>query len=119
MTTGSGRQHLIGLYHGSESGHVVVHLNNQVVLIDFQVKAPKQYSLMIDDELCEIHIQQGIDQLSYQCTINQEANTPGNQRRQEEAREERQHWRWVGWYLAGMLVLVLLIAVLRRLLGDT
>ena len=62
LNTGNGRQHLIGLYHGEESGHLAVYCNNQVILVDFHVKEEKRFSFFLDEELCELTITPGAQQ---------------------------------------------------------
>lgn len=44
----------IGLYHGNESGHVVIYCNQQIIKIDFSILYQKNYSFMIGEELLEI-----------------------------------------------------------------
>ncbi len=46
----------LGLYHGDESGHVMIYLNEQVVIIDFEVHQTKSYSLMFNQSLLELKL---------------------------------------------------------------
>lgn len=46
----------LGLYHGDNSGHVMVYLNQKVVIVDFQVYQSKSYSLIINEELVKINL---------------------------------------------------------------
>ena len=41
----------IGLYHGDESGHVVIYVNNKVLLIDFLVLHDHRYSFYVNEYL--------------------------------------------------------------------
>ncbi|MEM7573418.1 MAG: hypothetical protein AAF433_10980 [Bacteroidota bacterium] len=76
----------IGLFHGDNDQHVVLHCNAQVISIDFSVKEAKTYSLYVDDLLCEVTIEpDGKGGFNYDCQINHEAPTPLNQKRKAEA----------------------------------
>ena len=57
-----GGRHRVGLYHGDQTGHLVIHCNLRVVQIDFSVRDTKRYSFFIEDELCEIDIVKEPDQ---------------------------------------------------------
>lgn len=46
----------VGVYHGDDSGHVVVYCNNRVVMIDFKVKQSKSYSFYINKCLIELNL---------------------------------------------------------------
>ena len=94
ITGHNGAVYTLGLFHGEETNHVVVHCNNRVVAIDFNVKESKTYSIFLDQELCEVSIDHtGGDDFSYDCRINKDVETPLNQTRNkyrdEEERSER------------------------------
>ena len=44
----------IGLYHGDESGHVMIYVGKEILQIDFNVKIKKDYRFMLDDELFKL-----------------------------------------------------------------
>ena len=46
----------LGLYHGDKSGHVMIYLNQKVVIIDFEVHQSKSYSLMLNQSLLELKL---------------------------------------------------------------
>lgn len=96
----SGRQHLVGLFHGDRTGHLLVHCNSRIVLIDFHVLESKNYSFFIEDELCEIKLQREAEGYSYGFEINKEVDTPKN--RERRATEKRHLWK-------GALLLLALI----------
>jgi len=52
----SGRSYQIGLYHGDESGHVIIYCNNNILTIDFDVKEDKSYSFYLEKDLCELSL---------------------------------------------------------------
>lgn len=46
----------VGVYHGDDSGNLVVYCNNKVVMIDFKVKQSKSYSFYINKCLIELKL---------------------------------------------------------------
>ena len=96
ITGPMGKTYNLSLFHGDTTHHVVVHCNNNIVVIDFGVKESKTYSLFLDQELCEVTIDHtGDDTFSYDCKINHDVQTPLNLQRQkyrdDEDRLERVH----------------------------
>ncbi len=63
---GNGRKNEIGIYHGDESGHVLIYCNQNVVAIDFNMKDSKTYSFMVGYRLLELHIKKTGDQFEYE-----------------------------------------------------
>lgn len=84
----NGKQHHIGLAHGPESGHLLVHCNSKVILIDFNVLESSSYSIFIDEQLCEIAIEKRDNQYFYSFQVNNKADTPRNRARKKI---EKQH----------------------------
>jgi len=72
----AGRQYAIGVYHGPETGHLVVHCNATVMIIDFNVVQAKSYSFMLDDNLCELSILPKGDTYDYVLDLNQPVDIP-------------------------------------------
>ena len=68
-----GQIHKIGLYHGDESGHVVLYCNNQIVTIDFSVDNQKTYAFYINNDLLEVSLQKGLEAYEYDLKINNKA----------------------------------------------
>ncbi len=104
-----GGRHRVGLYHGDNSGHLVIHCNLRVVQIDFSVKESRTYSFFIEDELCELSLQKEPDgRFSYAFLVNKTVDTPRNRdRKADQHRNNRQ----VGLFIGGfVLVLALLFA---------
>ena len=77
----SGKKHHVGLFHGENTGHVMIYCNSKVVLVDFKVRETKSYSIFIEEELCEIGIERKADRFVYGFDINKEADTPLNRKR--------------------------------------
>jgi hypothetical protein len=99
-----GGRHRVGLYHGDESGHLMIHCNLRVVQIDFSVKETKTYSFFIEDEFCEIHIVKEPDgRFGYEFVVNKTVDTPRNRiRRVDERRIRRQ----MALFIAGFFVVM-------------
>jgi len=67
-----GRQHVVGILHGSKSGHLVIHLNSRILIIDFNVFKSKKYSFLINEEICELQIKEGDSGFKYNLGVNEE-----------------------------------------------
>ena len=52
----SGGRQTLGLYHGDRSGHVMIYLNEKVVLVDFKVHHSKSYSFMVNENLLKLNL---------------------------------------------------------------
>ncbi len=103
----NGKQHFVGLAHGAETGHLVVHCNSKVVLIDFKVLDTATYSIFIDEQLCEISIEKKGNEFFYSFEIDNQADTPRNRARKKL---EKQHLLQSIAFL-GTLALVVTIAI--------
>lgn len=99
----SGRHYTVGMFHGPNTGHLVVHCNQRVVLIDFHVLESKTYPLFLDDELCELKIEKKNGQFTYAFEINRKADTPRNR---ERKKTEKKHWRQTLMFFGAMAVAV-------------
>lgn len=97
------------MYHGEDSGHLMVHCNNKVMLIDFGVKDTKDYSFFLDAELFELKIVRESDgRYSYDMIHNEEVDSPYNRRREAEKKSDR-------WRIIAGVVLVVIIGVVAAL----
>jgi hypothetical protein len=67
----SGRSYHIGLYHGDESGHVIIYCNNNILTIDFDVREDKSYSFYLERDLCELSLSQEGEHFEYDFQIAQ------------------------------------------------
>ena len=110
INTGYGRDHIIGIYHGDQSGHVVVHCNNRVLLLDFNVLQPKSYKFFIDQELCELNIDKDNNCFCYDLSIDYQADTPKNRHRDAEEKEERRAYLLSLLTGVGILLVAFVIA---------
>ena len=73
--------------HGPTSGHLVVHCNSKIILIDFSILEDKTYSFFIEEELCELSIERKGDQFFYGFKTNAKVDTPLNQARKKQSRK--------------------------------
>src|SRR6056297_1185286 len=106
LTGGWGRKYLVGLYHGTDTGHLVVHLNNQVLLIDFNVLETKVYTFFVDQVLYELTVARQGPDFSYDLQVNTEAETPRNIERRANNKKE------LRLYLYSILVTVIIFTSL-------
>lgn len=115
-----GNTYKLGLFHGDDTGHVVLHCNDRVVAIDFNVGDSRTYSLFLDDELCEVSIDPAgpgarpgaPTAFDYTCRINTEVKTPLNeQRRRLRADQARVEKLRMGVATLVAVVIVLLLVL--------
>lgn len=97
----TGRQHIVGLFHGERTGHLLVHCNSRILLIDFHVLQSKDYSFFIDEELFNLHLERKDNRFFYNFEINKEADTPKNRERRKTERKHLKH----GLALLGLMAL--------------
>ncbi|MEL6656343.1 MAG: hypothetical protein AAFY48_18130 [Bacteroidota bacterium] len=100
-----GRKYRVGMYHGEDSGHLMVHCNNRIMLIDFGVKDSKNYSFFLDQELFELYLMRDNGSFSYDLRHNEDVDTPHNLRREQDRKTSR--WRLIA---AGVVLSVFVIA---------
>ena len=102
-----GGRHRVGLYHGDNTGHLVIHCNLRVVQVDFSVKESRTYSFFIEDELCELSLQKEPDgRFSYAFLVNKTVDTPRNRDRKADLNRTN---RQIGLFVAGFLLLLALV----------
>jgi hypothetical protein len=98
-----GKQHRIGLYHGDQSGHLVIYCNMRVIQIDFLVKETRTYSFFVEDELCEIQLYRENVGFSYGFKVNKQVDTPRNRLRRADERRNR---KLIIAFITGLVVLI-------------
>jgi tRNA A-37 threonylcarbamoyl transferase component Bud32 len=72
----SGRSYQVGLYHGDDSGHVIIYCNNNILTIDFGVNEEKSYSFYLEQDLCELSLNETDEGYAYDFSIAEAAPTP-------------------------------------------
>lgn len=60
-----GRLYVIGFYHGQESGNFVLYINNNISIIDFNIKDDKAYSFIIGNRLLQLSIKKDTSGYDY------------------------------------------------------
>ncbi len=99
-----GGRHRVGLYHGDQSGHVMIHCNLRVVQVDFSVKETKKYSFFIEDEFCEISLYKEPDgRFGYEFVVNKTVDTPRNRIRRVDERRIRKQ---MAILIAGFVIVI-------------
>jgi hypothetical protein len=56
------------MYHGDTSGHVILFVNSEIILIDFNQKQSKNYSFIIENQLLELAINENKNDYKYVLT---------------------------------------------------
>ena len=52
----NGMDYEINIYHGDESGHILIYINDKIMQIDFGVFNSQKYTFLIDEVLFELSI---------------------------------------------------------------
>ncbi|MBK9733719.1 MAG: hypothetical protein IPO92_01620 [Saprospiraceae bacterium] len=55
----------LSIYHGDESGHVIIYSNQAIIIIDFGITTDKSYSFYLGEELFELSIKIETSNRSY------------------------------------------------------
>lgn len=98
----------IGLYHGSESGHVMVYCNDAVVIVDFSILEQKKYSFYVSEEFFELFLNKNEDgAFTYELKINSVVNTPLNKVR----KQHQDNYNKISIALAVLFVLIIGITI--------
>jgi len=56
------------MYHGDDSGHLIIFVNGQIVQISFEEKETKNHNFLIESQLLELAIKHENDEYSYTVT---------------------------------------------------
>ncbi len=100
------KRHLIGLLHGQDTGHVVIHVNGKVTFIDFKVHAAKTYRILINNIPIQIVINKEDENYNYELVIDKDTPTPTNIAR--KAKNKRHRWQTIAFIAAFILIIALL-----------
>lgn len=55
----------IGIYHGEDSGHFIIYVNSEVVLIEFNILQSKTFGFVVDDESLSVIIKKKDSSFEY------------------------------------------------------
>lgn len=84
-----GRQYIVGIWHGIKTGHLLICLNSNVLIIDFHVLQSKKYSFLINDDMCELQIKEKEDGFKYDLSLSEEQIA---QREIQRKQKEKQYF---------------------------
>jgi len=99
--------------HGADTGHLMIHWNNNVIKIDFDVFEQKRYNVFIGDELCYVEVvQKGKEVYEYTFEVDKETSTPLNDKRKMDAEEDRKKDNLTKWFLGGFAVLLSILGTI-------
>lgn len=95
--------HHVGLYHGPQTGHLLIYCDSNVMVVDFNVFESKVYTFFIEEELLEVRLERKGDQMFYTFEINKKADTFRNRLRKKlDQRDLRQLWI----FIIGMVLVI-------------
>ena len=106
-----GRQHVVGILHGADSGHLVVHCNSKVMLVDFNVQESKTYSFCIDEHLCKLKVSNKPTGFTYELGVDENQNTPVSIHKKKEARKF--FYQKIGSMVAAISILIFVALLLQ------
>jgi hypothetical protein len=61
----NGTDYEINIYHGDESGHILIYVNDKIMQIDFGIFNAQNYTFLIDDVLFELSVYAAPDGFEY------------------------------------------------------
>lgn len=62
----TGSPYMIQMYHGDDSGHLILFVNGNMILIDFNRKEPKSFNFYIENQLIEFNIKREQEAYDYE-----------------------------------------------------
>ena len=100
-----GARHKVGLFHGDNTGHLLIYCNASIMVIDFSVTTTRNYSFFINDELCDIEVEEKEGKFSYGFKVDQITDTPRNRVRRRLLMEEVRQALVVGAIVIGVILI--------------
>ncbi|NOT36775.1 MAG: hypothetical protein HOP11_05310 [Saprospiraceae bacterium] len=102
----SGEHFTLGLYHGEETGSLMLYLNNDIFLIDFKILDNKTYNFFLGNEFMKLSINKISSGYEYRLEVDKETPTPLNEAVKKAEDEER------NILLVVLIVLSVILAIL-------
>lgn len=65
-----GKLYIIGFYHGHDSGNFILYINNNISIIDFNIKENKDYSFILGNRLLKLTITKATQGFNYDLKDN-------------------------------------------------
>jgi len=106
-----GRQHVVGILHGANTGHLVVHCNSKVMLIDFNVNEKKTYSFYIDENMCKLNVLPKEGDFKYEFKVDENLNSAKHQLKKSEDR--KYFYQKIGSLVAAVSLLIFVALLLQ------
>ncbi len=98
--------------HGQESGHVLVHVNSKITIIDFNVLEPKTFTFYINKELIQIIIHKEEQEFKYELKIDEKAKEALDNTKVKDSSKDRNQT------IAFVIVFILLICLAIYWIGG-
>lgn len=64
----TGLPYRIDMYHGDDSGHLMLFVNHSIIMIDFNQKDTKTYNFLIEHQMLELEIEKNNGSYEYTMT---------------------------------------------------
>jgi len=64
----TGIPYSIDMYHGDDSGHLMIFVNNEIILINFTQKEARKYNFYIENQLVELDMKKNNNTYEYVLT---------------------------------------------------
>ena len=100
----AGQHYNVGIYHGDNTGHIMLYVNSNIVLIDFSVKESKHYSLYLGEELCDVIVEKKNGNFAYGLKPNMDVDTSLNRKRRKENIKNNLKTAFLGFLLIVLIV---------------
>ncbi len=101
-----GHKYNVGIYHGENTGHVMLYVNSNIVLIDFSVRESKNYSLYLGEELCDVVLEKTDKEghFAYGLIPNTDADTRLNRLRRKDNLQNNIKTAFLGFLLVVLII---------------
>lgn len=108
FTSSEGKAYYVGLFHGEESGHLLIYCGPNIMHMDFSVLQGGTYTFLIDDDLCEVVIEPAHSGFSYQFFANREKEAERKELRQKTDSKYR---RQTIYFAIGFFVVIFCLSI--------
>ncbi|MDQ3140973.1 MAG: hypothetical protein M3Q56_01875 [Bacteroidota bacterium] len=101
-----GIPHSFGIHHGEDSGHLVAYLDDQIIIMDFNIKESKDYHFFINHELLRFKIIKDENAFLYTLDADTESSTPYNDSIKKEEENYKNYMIW------GLILFLVFVSIL-------
>lgn len=106
MDSVTGTHYTLGLFHGDDTGNLMVYLNNDIFLIDFKILDTKSYNFFIGEEFMRLSILKAASGFEYLLEVDKESPTPLNNAIKKSENEEQ------NLLLLGLILMSIILAAI-------